>query len=174
MWGWGRPRRNLPEVDYRDYDSSEDDFNSPLVSPSRPPQTRAGSPAELAVPTLGDNVDEELEQVRQTLQNVGHSHTFRGTHPAGARVRGVAEVVGGGEEVVEGLVVQGPDSGKVADENPIPAVMVAFEDENGEDEAKALQEGCRNVANYQWNQEDIKFWFGQIEIKMASVGVKKN
>ena len=43
--------------------------------------SRAGSPVELAVPTLNDNVDEDLEVVRQTLRNVGHTHTFRGTHP---------------------------------------------------------------------------------------------
>ena len=61
--------------------SEEEDFNSPLVSPSRPPVTRAGSPVELAIPTLNDNVDEDLEAVRQTLNNVGHTHSFRGTRP---------------------------------------------------------------------------------------------
>ena len=79
MWGWGgRPRRDLPQVNYNEQ-SSEDDYDSPLVSPSRPVQTRAGSPVELAVPTLADNVDEDLEQVRRVLQNVGHTHTFRNT-----------------------------------------------------------------------------------------------
>ena len=30
---------------------------------------------------LNDNVDEELEQVNQTLRNVGHTHAFRNTRP---------------------------------------------------------------------------------------------
>ena len=77
----GRARRDVPQVNYNESSSEEEDFNSPLVSPSRPPVSRAGSPVELAVPTLNDNVDEDLEVVRQTLRNVGHTHTFRGTHP---------------------------------------------------------------------------------------------
>ena len=56
-----------------------------MVSPQRPPVTRAGSPVELAVPALNDNVDEELEQVQQILNNVGHTHIFRGTRPTGER-----------------------------------------------------------------------------------------
>ena len=82
MWNsyWaGRPRRDVPQVNYNE---SSDEYDSPLQSPSRPPVTRAGSPAELAVPTLNDNVDEELEAVSQTLRNVGHSHTFRNTRPS--------------------------------------------------------------------------------------------
>ena len=77
MWNsyWsGRSRRDLPQVDYRDYESSdEDDFQSP----ARPPVSRAGSPPLLAVPQLNDNVDEDLEKVNQTLRNVGHTPLFR-------------------------------------------------------------------------------------------------
>ena len=77
MWNsyWsGRSRRDLPQVDYRDYESSdEDDFQSP----ARPPVSRAGSPPLLAVPQLNDNVDEDLERVSQTLRNVGHTPLFR-------------------------------------------------------------------------------------------------
>ena len=61
--------------------SDEDEFDSPLVSPARPPPTREGSPQLLAIPTLSDNVDDELAAVTQTLRNVGHTHTFRGTRP---------------------------------------------------------------------------------------------
>ena len=83
MWNnyWsGRSRRDIPQVNYNE--SSEDEYDSPLVSPQRPPPTRAASPVELAIPTLGDNVDEELETVSQVLSNVGHTHTFRGTKPS--------------------------------------------------------------------------------------------
>ena len=70
MFGWGgRPSRNLPTVDYNE-DSSDEDL--PFVSPKRPSVTRAGSPELLAVPQLSDNVDEDLEQVSQTLKNIGH------------------------------------------------------------------------------------------------------
>ena len=51
-----------------------------MLSPARPPNTRAGSPVELAVPTLCDNVDEELGQVNQILKNIGHTHTYRFSH----------------------------------------------------------------------------------------------
>ena len=53
------------------------DFDSPLTSPQRPVHSRQESPQELAYPTLSDNVDEELDQVRQTLQNIGHTPLFR-------------------------------------------------------------------------------------------------
>ena len=39
MFGWGRPSRNLPTVDYTE-DSSDEDL--PFVSPKRPAVTRAG------------------------------------------------------------------------------------------------------------------------------------
>ena len=84
MWNnyWsGRSRRDVPQVDYNESSEEEEEFDSPLVSPQRPPPTRAGSPVQLAIPTLSDNVDEELESVAQTLSNVGHSHTFRNTRP---------------------------------------------------------------------------------------------
>ena len=51
--------------------------------------------------------------------------------------------------------------------------MVNFEDENGDDAAKALQEACANVNKDLWDPKDLHFFFNQIEIKMAAVGVKK-
>ena len=56
---------------------------------------------------------------------------------------------------------------------PSSPTMADFETEDGKDEAKALQEALRNLQNYEWNQEDLLFYFGQIEIKMAAAGVKK-
>ena len=40
---------------------------------------------------------------------------------------------------------------------PSSPVMADFETENGQDEAKALQEALRNLQNYEWNQEDLLF-----------------
>ena len=96
-WG-GRPRRDIPRVNYQDpgSDSEEDNFASP-----RPPlPSRAGSPVELAVPQLNDNVDDELNQVSLVLKNVGHTPLFQ--------KREVKE-----EEVVEGHVSGAPVGLKV-------------------------------------------------------------
>ena len=58
--------------------------------------------------------------------------------------------------------------------NPPPAApIVAFEDENGDDEIRALQEACRNVERVVWDPNDVKFFFSKVEIKMSAVGVKK-
>ena len=71
----------MPQVNYTDPSEDEDEFGSPIQSPVRPVNTRQGSPAELAIPHLNDNVDEDLEAVSQALSNVGHTHTYRGTRP---------------------------------------------------------------------------------------------
>ena len=52
--------------------------------------------------------------------------------------------------------------------------IVDFEDENGTDDAKALQEAIRALERLQWEDDDIDFFFNQAEIKMAAHGVKKN
>ena len=57
--------------------------------------------------------------------------------------------------------------------NPAPPVVV-FEDEDGVDEAGALKEACQNLAKYEWSDDDLLFYFNQIEIKMSAAGVKKN
>ena len=85
---WFNRLRNNPAVDYNEDIEEEDleeglDFDSPLPSPQRPVHTREGSPQELAHPTLNDNVDEELNQIRQTLQNIGHTPLFRREDPEG-------------------------------------------------------------------------------------------
>ena len=176
MWNnyFNRPRRDIPQVNY---ESSEDEYDSPLVSPSRPLPTRAGSPVDLAVPTLNDNVDEELEAVSQVLRNVGHTHTYRGTHPSAPRVRPDPE--GGAqdeppieeEEVVQGIVVGGGETQVCADNMP---PIVSFESEDGADEAGAHKEACSRVEKVNWDKNDLLFTFSQIERKMAAAGVKKN
>ena len=52
-------------------------------------------------------------------------------------------------------------------------VVIDFEDENGVDDARALQEASRNLERFQWDQDDLSFTFNQLEIKMATNGVKK-
>ena len=80
MWGWGRPRRDLPAVNYAESEEEDSDkedinlpdnaFSSPLQSPARPVVTRAASPVILAHPTLNDNVDEVLEEVQYKLHDI--------------------------------------------------------------------------------------------------------
>ena len=55
----------------------------------------------------------------------------------------------------------------VPSEAPLSPVMADFQTEDGKDESKALQEALRNLQSFKWNQDDILFYFGQIEIKMA-------
>ena len=55
----------------------------------------------------------------------------------------------------------------------MPPNVVNFEDENGVDTDKAMQEACRNLANSKFSPNDLKFYFNQVEAKMAAVGVKK-
>ena len=51
--------------------------------------------------------------------------------------------------------------------------IVNFEDENGTDDNRALQEATRALDKLQWNDCDVPFFFAQAEIKMGSVGAKK-
>ena len=188
MWGWVRPSRNLPRVNYNEGSSEEEEFDSPLASPRRPVTTREGSPQPLAVPTLADNVDEDLEQVRQALQNVGHTHTFRDTRPTtGAGVRVAAndnrDVVS--EEVVdEGLVFEVADlkvgadnandddnGGEIADENVIMPDVVNFDAEDKEDGADAATQ-ARHI-KVEFDPADVRFWFAQLEDEMVMAGVNR-
>ena len=164
MWNsyWsGRSRRDVPQVNYNESSEEEDDFGSPLQSPTRPVNTRQGSPVELAIPTLNDNVDEELEAVSQQLLNVGHTHTFRGTRPLGARPEPegnevsnqeveAAEVVSA-EEVVEGVVLQVEE----------PVKLSAGNDGNepcGEDEsANEVREVGDNIAAVMPDDNAVNF-----------------
>ena len=183
MWNsyWnGKSRRELPRVNYNESSEEEENFDSPLVSPERPPVSRAGSPQPLAIPTLGDNVDEELEAVSQTLRNVGHTHTFRGTHPHTPGDRpdpeGIGEeevleinVVGAGDNLKDGADNEDEDGANNMPNNDI----IPFDTEDGVDEAGAMREACARVEKIEWDMTDLLFVFTQLETKMASSGVKK-
>ena len=59
-------------------------------------------------------------------------------------------------------------------EVPVPAVtMVNYDAENGVDKEHALQNACRTLKGYEWD-DDLSFYFNQVEIKMKSDGVFKN
>ena len=180
MWGWGRPKRDIPQVNYAESSEEEENFedgltfNSPLISPQRPLPTREGSPVELAHPTLNDNVDETLEEVTYHLHDI--NQVKEDIDELADLLEDTDTKVGGDivkvEEVLEFNFNVAADCNEVAANNMPPAV-VSFENENGEDKDNALFEACRNLSNYKWNPEDLLFYFGQIEIKMAASGVKK-
>ena len=50
---------------------------------------------------------------------------------------------------------------------------MTFEKEDGKDDAKALQEACKTLERFEWMEDDLLFWFSQVEIKMAQCGVRK-
>ena len=75
------------------------------------------------------------------------------------------------EEEVVGVVV-GVGTGKSVD--MAGDEIVNFEDEDGENDARALQEACSQLAKHECDDNDLDFFFNQAEITMASVGVKKN
>ena len=161
--------------------------HSPRREPRGPQNTRAGSPVELQYPPLADNVDEDLEAAVKKLNTVPRYRRDpdRDGYTEGDPNPGV------GELVEEGLVVGGGDSSGVGADNVLPnlggggqvapvnqvvphrPIMVNFEDENGVDDDRALQEATRVLRSYEWDACDLNFYFGQVEIKMASVGVKK-
>ena len=204
---WFDRLRSQATVNYNeDSEESEEDleeglnFDSPLASPSRPVQSREGSPQELAHPTLNDNVDEELAQVSQTLLNIGHTPLFRGQNIGHTqRLRGVPEGEEAGavnlevdevveeEEVIEGLIAQPAEDLKVDADNSEEVVgegengehaevniMAVFEDVNEADDDKALSSALRIIQGFEWKPNDINFYFNQLEIKMTTAGVKKN
>ena len=178
MWNnyWGgrlRSRGDVPQPNYNE-SSDEDTFDSPLVSPARPPPTRAGSPVELAVPTLNDNVDEDLEAVQRTLANVGHTHTFRRTRPS---LSDRPEPEGGNqqipllesaEDIVEtevGFVAGPPETCNMANGDP----EVDYDTEDKVDGEKA-QDYARSI-KVEFEPSDIKFWFAQLESELLMAGV---
>lgn len=121
----GRPKRDIPPRNYREESSDEDEDD--FKSPARPPVTREGSPQPLAIPQLNDNVDEDLERVAQTLQNVGHTPLFRpGFESSEAE-----------EEVIEGHTVGVAVCNKVKADPPLPN-MVNYDQQNEADEAGAI------------------------------------
>ena len=52
-------------------------------------------------------------------------------------------------------------------------IMTNYDEENGTDTAGAMEKAVAMLKGYVWNPQALKFYFGQIEIKMKASGVKK-
>ena len=158
--GWGRPRRNLPEVDYNE-SSDEDEFRSPA-----PPQvTRAGSPVDLVIPTLCDNVDEDLEAA---VEKLNATPLYRGD-------RSKLPEIGEPEVIVQGHIKGAPESDKSNKEGNMPnnnaaAAAVDFDIEDADDGEKA-QDLARSI-KLEFEPNNIRFWFSQLEAEMLMATVK--
>ena len=149
--------------------SDEDTYESPveedalnnLVSPQRPRQSASASPRALLQPDPPPT-DEVLQSVGEQLRNLaGRSERAERRNA----VRQAQEVAAAAAEIEENRLAQLHQ----AETMPI----VAFEDENGVDEPRALQEACSNLKNFVWDNSDLAFTMNQVEIKMSAVGVKK-
>ena len=182
-WIWGRPRRNLPTINYAESDDEDPlqqdleeglNFESPLTSPNRPAQTRAGSP----VIKPDDEVSDVLEKVNSRL------NLHNDLEELASRLADVKTEEEDFEEVVVGHIEVAADADNLDDNDELAneeeevaeeiAMAANYEDENGvDDPTSAMQDACRTIKGYQWDRNDLDFYFNQIEIKMQSCGVKK-
>ena len=55
-----------------------------------------------------------------------------------------------------------------------PPPIVNFEDEDGVDEPRAMQDASNDLRSFEFNKEDLLFYFNQIEGKMCAAGVRSN
>ena len=52
--------------------------------------------------------------------------------------------------------------------------MVNYDATTGEDTENALEKACHMLKGYEFQQDDLDYYFNQVELKMRQVGVKKN
>ena len=191
MWSWGRPKRDLPVIDYAESSSSEEDyesglkFDSPLQSPQRPIHTREGSPSGHVEggPTLADNVDDTLEEVQFKLHDIAVvreeiEEVTDLLETADTKVDIKTSQIVGDEVEESGFVTEQPQvqnqappvqeaEANMPDDNE---VEVDFEDENGADDDKAL-EFSRSL-KLEYDPLEVAFYFIQLENEMFTCGVK--
>ena len=189
MWGWGRPKRDIPQVNYGESSESEEDyeeglnFNSPLVSPRRPLPTRQGSPSEEVAggPTLYDNVDDDLELVQYKLHDIAQveeeidelTDCLEETNTKVTEVDKREPEVG--QVFEESGLVAGEKQGEDCYLPPVvpedqEVVMADYDAENENDGDKA-QDYARSI-KIEFEPNDIVFWFSQLEGEMLMATVK--
>ena len=160
-WNLNLPINQVPSSDEETYEAPEENELDNLVSPNRPHQSPSASPRALLRPDP-PLVDEVLSNVEQRLRGLP-SREQRVERRNEVRARQEAEVAAAAAAVAAGEV------NNMAGDEP-----VNFEDENGNDDPRAMQDACRNLQNFEFEENDLLFYFQQIEAKMSAVGVKKN
>ena len=53
-------------------------------------------------------------------------------------------------------------------------IMMNYDESTGQDGANALESACRSLKGYDFDEQDLGFYFNQIELQMRQNGVKKN
>ena len=79
-----------------------------------------------------------------------------------------------GEEEIVDKVIVGEVPAEVGAMPEGDDAIVDFEDEDGRDDDRAMQDACRTLERFEWQPEDLPFYFNQIEAKMSAAGVKRN
>ena len=51
--------------------------------------------------------------------------------------------------------------------------MVNYDSKCEDDSDGALEKACHNLKGYEFTENDLKFYFGQVELRMRQCGVKK-
>ena len=197
LWNWGRPRRNLPEVNYAENSSTDEEdletglnFESPLNSPRRPLPTRQGSPSGIVEggPTLADNVDDTLEEVQWKLHDIAvvreeveevtdlleSADTKVGEDPLkddtfGEIVEESGYVVGTAHQ---GDCEVGPshNSEEEDSEGEEVDIMADFDTINGEDAEKAAEK--LGTLQCPYDKDDLDYWFSELEGQLEVIGVQ--
>ena len=161
MWrNWAlpviNPAQSSDEESYNSVESQESDPNL-LVSPRRPPQSPSVSPRALLQPDPIPT-EEVLAEAGSRLRDLPDRRRRAEARAAAAAAAEVNAGVGGD---LGGAVM------------PDPPAIVNFEEEDGVDDAKALQDACKQLERFNWDCNDLPFTFNQLEIKMAANGVRK-
>ena len=186
MWGWGRPKRDLPPVNYAETSSDEEfeqglDFNQVDAVPAVPVHTREGSPVDLAHPTLNDNVDDTLEDVNYKLgdicqveEEIDELTDLLETTDTKLGVK--LNTTDNKEEVIAFNFKVAAESPEVEadnmpdNDNAAVNVVINYDVEDKDDGEKAADQ-ARHI-KLEFDVTDIKFWFAQLEDEMvlATIG----
>ena len=190
------------DEDEENFDLPADAFASPLQSPARPAltigpvPTREGSPVLLTHPTLNDNVDEVLEEVQYALHDIAQveedieeltdlledTDTKVGDKKVDSKDESgesidkseTSEIIHEGH--IEGDPLkennaENPASSSSSEDETEVATMVNYDAENKEDGEKA-QDSARHI-KVEFDGNDIRFWFSELEGEMMMAGVNK-
>ena len=160
MW---RAAKNV--TNYREPSSSEeseDDFEPEEPFPEV--EAREEDTDDLLVAAVGGNKEHEhLRQVDHLSETLGETLTPPGSPTQSPRAHF--------SPVHVPFPINQPEifRERMANEN--------FEDENGTDTAGAFQQACTNLKGYEWNPDDLDFYFNQVEqlykkeIALGSTGI---
>ena len=77
-------------------------------------------------------------------------------------------------EVVTTGTVQGQGKGEANCQEAIMPDPVNYDKADGEDDANAMSSAINALKGKEFEENDLKFYFKQVEIKMKGAGVKKN